>query len=77
MRIFVPLLLLALTIACGNARRSVRADAPQSWFRLTLGLTDANPADWSGSIEVSGGRLAALHQARFDKDDKLNAAAGS
>ena len=71
------MLLLVSTASCGGGRRIVRADAPQSWFRVTLGLTDADPADWSGSIEVSGGRLAALHEARFDKDDKLNAAAGS
>ena len=77
MRIVLPVVILALTAACGGDRRIVRADAPQSWFRLTLGLTDADPADWSGSIEVSGGRLAALHQARFDVDDKLTAAAGS
>jgi hypothetical protein len=77
MRIVAPILILLLTAACGDQRRTVRADAPQQWFRLTLGLTDADPSDWSGSIEVTGGRLAALHQARFDKDDKLNAAAGS
>ncbi len=55
----------------------MRADAPQSWFRITLGLTDTAPADWSGSIQATGGRLTALHSVRFDKDDKVDAAAGS
>jgi hypothetical protein len=77
MRSLIPLLLLALTMSCGGVRRTVLADSPQSWFRLTFGLTDAEPADWSGSIEVAGGRLAALHQSRFDKDDKLDATAGA
>src|SRR5207253_7444819 len=61
MRILIPVLILALTAGCGAGRRTVRADAPQQWFRVTLGLTDADPADWSGSIEVAGGRLGALH----------------
>src|SRR5690349_10390805 len=77
MRLLLTVLLFALTTACGVDRRIVRADAAQAWFRLTFGITDPEPADWSGSIEVSGGKLAALHQSRFDKDDKLNAAAGS
>lgn len=77
MRILIPVAILVLSAACGSVRRTVLADAPQTWFRITLGLADAEPADWSGSVAVSGGRLGALHSVRFDKDDKLNAAAGS
>ena len=77
MRLLLPILLLAATLACNTSPRVVEAQAPQTWFRVTLGLTDAEPADWSGSIVVTGGRLAGLHELRFDKDDKLDAAAGT
>src|SRR5579862_7572571 len=70
-------LLTLLFTGCNAFHHTVRADAPQSWFRITLGLTDTAPADWSGSIQATGGRLTALHSVRFDNDDKLDTAAGS
>ena len=75
MRQLLPTLLLAATLACNTGRRTVAANGPQVWFHVTLGLTDADPTDWSGAITVAGGRLASLHEVRFDKDDKLNSAA--
>jgi hypothetical protein len=77
MRILLPVLLLSIWLGCGTARHTVRADAPQQWFRITLGRGDTEPTDWSGSIQVAGGRLADMHPVRFDKDDKLDAPAAS
>lgn len=44
----------------------------QDWFRLTFGPTDAEPADWSGSLQVPSGRITHLSPWRFDKDDTLD-----
>jgi hypothetical protein len=49
MRKLLPILLLAATLACNTGRRTVAANAPQAWFHITLGLTDADPTDWSDS----------------------------
>ncbi len=77
MRQLSPLLLLAATLACNPQHRTTSSDVSQSCFRITFGLTDANPADWSGSLTVQGGRLAGLREVRFDENDKLDSSAGS
>ena len=34
-------------------------------------VTDAEPAQWDGSVEVTGARVASLTGARFYKDDQV------
>jgi hypothetical protein len=43
----------------------------QSSFLLRFGVSDTAPADWSGSVETTGGRVASLAPWHFDKEDKL------
>ncbi len=72
MRYSLLICLLALP-GCGSRRAAEAPESPRLWFRIVFGNTDKEPADWSGSIEASGGRVAALTPWRFDKDDALNA----
>ena len=75
-KLLVGLALAALLAGC-RGQRAEKAGGPEDWFRLTLGAGDAEPADWSGSVEAAGGRVAAIVPHRFDKDDKLDAASNS
>ena len=69
----------AVLLAAGCSPRQERGLVlpNQTTFRLTFGAGDATPADWSGSVEVAGGRVVSLASWRFDKDDKLNAQGNS
>jgi hypothetical protein len=57
---------------CGSRKAVAPAPPAQDWFRITFGATDAEPADWSGSVEVTGGRVVTLEPWRFDKEDTLS-----
>ncbi len=60
-----------LAVGCSWRAPEARAQARQDWFHITLGVTDRQPAGWSGSIEVDGGRVVSLAPWRFDKDDRI------
>ncbi|HTM49305.1 MAG TPA: hypothetical protein VL285_11505 [Bryobacteraceae bacterium] len=65
-------LLLAIIIAgCGKRQSSAPAISNQSSFLLRFGVNDQTPADWSGSVETTGGRVASLAPWHFDKEDKI------
>ncbi len=71
------ILLLAAALA-GCSRREGPLDltrlatgSPGVAFRITFGLTDAQPTRWDGSIEVSSGKLLSLEGWRFYKDDQV------
>ncbi|MGH9659624.1 MAG: hypothetical protein ACRD96_13835 [Bryobacteraceae bacterium] len=69
---------LCALVAAGCGSRQPPGVLPaQSSFRLILGTKDTGPADWSGSVEAIGGRVASLAPWRFDKDDRLDAQAGT
>ena len=66
------LVMLALFVflqGCGGDRRAV-APTDRACFRLTFGVKDAEPADWSGSVETAQGRVVTLSPWRFDKEDQ-------
>ncbi len=66
-----------LVCACGRQENSHGVLPDQALFRVTLGTPDEPPADWSGSVETSGGRITAFAPWHFDKDDRLDAATNS
>ncbi len=43
---------------------------PELQFRIVVGLTDTEPAEWAGRITVTGGELAGLQGWRFSQDDR-------
>jgi len=61
-----------LVLCCGGGPPRP-APPERAIFRLTFGVTDREPADWSGSVEATTGRVAALTPWRFDQDDQLEA----
>lgn len=66
----VALALFVFLHGCGGDRRAA-APTDRACFRLTFGVKDAEPADWSGSVETAQGRVVALSPWRFDKEDRL------
>jgi hypothetical protein len=59
------------------AALAMRADdAPRHIFRITLGLRDAKPADWSGQVEVAGGAVGELTGWRFEEKDAVDGTKG-
>lgn len=76
MRALVALAVVCLA-GCGQKHDSGGVLPDQSCFRLTFGVTDTAAADWSGSVEISGGRIVSLAPWRFDKEDKIDAPANS
>jgi len=67
---------LLATVALGLmvvAALAIRPDeAPSHAFRVTLGLSDKEPADWSGQAEVAGGQVVALTGWRFEEKDAVD-----
>ncbi len=59
-----------LVLSCGGGPPRP-APPERAVFRLTFGVTDREPSDWSGSVETTTGRVAALTPWRFDQDDQL------
>ncbi|MBI3679979.1 MAG: hypothetical protein HY235_06230 [Acidobacteria bacterium] len=70
MRGSLSLVMLALCCCTRHTPPAVQAADKQDWFRLTLGATDEQPADWSGSIDAGNGQFAGLETIRFDRDDQ-------
>jgi hypothetical protein len=66
--------LVAATLALIGISAAVMAmhfaDSPIHTFRITLGLKDKEPTDWSGKVTVSCGEVAELGGWRFDIKDK-------
>jgi hypothetical protein len=68
---------LLAVCGCGSRPAAVAPETPRHWFRIVFGAQDKDPADWSGSMEAAGGRVAALLPWRFDKDDAIEDANNS
>lgn len=70
MKWWIGLAAMMLLAACGPRERGVVLPN-QTAFRITLGVSDREPCDWSGTVEVQGGRVASISPWRFDQEDKL------
>jgi hypothetical protein len=53
-----------------------RGDPPVHTFRITLGLHDRQPTDWSGQVAVEGGEVVALTGWRFEGKDAVQGTTG-
>ncbi len=68
-RWWVMALTAGIMIAVVAAQRKDRP--PVHVFRVTVGLKDEKPADWSGKIKVEGGAIVALEGWRFEGQDAI------
>ncbi len=79
MRTLALIPLAALLTGCskpsptGPELSQLATSSPSVAFRIILGQTDAEPAPWDGSIDVSGGKVLSLTGWRFYKDDQAGA----
>ncbi|MBV9123305.1 MAG: hypothetical protein JO112_08110 [Planctomycetes bacterium] len=73
-RLLTAAFTLAALTAAVLARR--QDEPPQHTFRITLGLTDKVPTDWSGRVDVRGGEVAELTGWRFEVGDAVEGMSG-
>src|SRR5579872_1098060 len=55
---------------------SQQTETPTYTFRITVGLTDKEPTDWSGKITVADGEVVELTGWRFEDKDKIEDKSG-
>jgi hypothetical protein len=65
------LLAVVIISGCGARQNSAGVLPNQSSFQLRFGVSDNTPADWSGSVETTGGKVNSLAPWHFDKEDHL------
>jgi hypothetical protein len=59
------LIMLAVVAAAAHDK------PPDHHFRITLGLKDRAPTDWSGQVAVSGGEVTDIAGWRFEEKDRI------
>ncbi len=68
--------ILALIVISAAVVAMRSADSSLHTFRVTLGLQDKEPTDWSGQVAVSGGEVAELTGWRFEVKDVIEGKTG-
>jgi len=63
--------ILALAVVSAAVVAMRLAESSLHTFRITLGLKDKEPTDWSGRVAVSGGDVAELTGWRFEAKDVI------
>ena len=72
-----PLIVTAAVMALVTLAAAVRqGEPPPHTFRVTLGLKDKEPADWSGQVSVAGGEVAEIVGWRFEDRDAVQDVSG-
>ncbi len=62
---------IALAVMTTVAAMQRQAEPPAHSFRVLFGLTDQQPTDWSGTLEVAEGKVTALAGWRFEAKDAV------
>jgi hypothetical protein len=62
-----------MAVAVASMRQGAQ---PVHTFRITLGIQDKEPADWSGQVGVEGGEATALAGWRFEEKDAVQGTTG-
>jgi hypothetical protein len=68
--------LLALVVMIAVVAAVRKPEPALHTFRVTLGLQDKEPADWSGQIAVTGGEVVDLTGWRFEEKDAVEDTSG-
>ena len=71
LRASFALLAVVIISGCRAQQNSIGVLPNQSSFLVRFGSVDTAPADWSGSVETTGGRVLSLAPWHFDKEDHL------
>jgi hypothetical protein len=66
----------ALTVMAVAVAAMQRGDEPAFTLRVTLGLADKEPTDWSGEVAVDGGRVTNITGWRFEEKDAIQGTKG-
>jgi hypothetical protein len=67
---------LALGVMLAATAAMQTKEMPEHTFRVVCGLKDKMPADWSGTISVTGGEATAITGWRFEEKDAVDGTAG-
>ena len=67
---------VALAVMVTVAAATRQAEPPVHIIRVTLGLKDKEPADWSGKVTVADGEVSALAGWRFDPKETIEGTTG-
>jgi hypothetical protein len=73
-RLAVAVVAAVVMLAVAAVQRE--GEPPRQAFRVTLGLTDREPTDWSGKIAVAEGEVAELAGWRFEDEDAVDGTRG-
>ncbi len=68
--------LTAVVLMIVVAASQKQADPPRHLFRITVGLKDKKPTDWSGKVDISGGQIASITGWRFEEKDAVDGVRG-
>jgi hypothetical protein len=67
---------VAVVLMIAVAASQKQAESPRHVFRITLGLKDKKPTDWSGKVEISRGEIASIAGWRFEEKDAVDGVQG-
>ena len=65
-----------LVLYSQGSKPPVTAMPQATAFRILFGLTDKEPADWSGKISAAGGKVLRIQGWRFQQNDTADPATG-
>lgn len=68
--------LVAVAVMVAAALAGKPDDKPLQTFHVVFGLKDKMPADWGGSVAVTGGEVASLAGWRFEDKDAVDGVSG-
>ncbi len=67
---------LAVVLMVVVAASQKQAEPPRHLLRITLGLKDKQPGDWSGQVAIADGEVTALTGWRFEEKDAVEGVKG-
>ncbi len=73
-RLVIAAVSVAVLVAAALAMRP--AETPTATFRVTLGIGDKEPTDWSGQVAVDGGEATDLAGWRFEEKEAVEGTRG-
>jgi hypothetical protein len=73
-RCTIAAVVVVLMIAVAASQK--RTEPPRQVFRITLGLKDQQPTDWSGQVAISGGEVVDIAGWRFEEKDAVDGVNG-
>jgi hypothetical protein len=68
---FVAVVLMVVVAASQK-----QTEPPQHLFRITFGLKDRKPTDWSGKVDIASGEVVSITGWRFEEKDTVDGAHG-